>query len=674
MEEAYYIGIDIGGTFTDVIAYESLSKNVRILKIPSTPLSPERAVIDALKSLGIAPENIALITHASTVATNALLTKVGLAKSALITNRGFRDVLEIGRQRRSEIYDLNYKRPPPLIMRKLRFAISGRISADGEEIEPLNFDEMKRLRARLYKEKVDSVAISFINSYRNNSQEFKVKDYLKDVTEYIFTSHEVDPEFREYERTSTTTVNAVLAPLISKYLRNLEGDLISIGIKSPFYMMGSNGGLNTITNASKMPISVIESGPSAGVIASSFISNMLNLKRVITFDMGGTTAKAGILIDGKPDISSEFEAAGRTHSGRSIKGSGYAVRFPFIDLAEVSAGGGSIAWIDEGGSLRVGPLSAGAEPGPAAYNRGGKNPTITDANILLGRIDPEYLLGGNMKIFKELSEIAIKQNIAERMGIDVNSAADGIISVANNMMGKALSIVSIERGRDTRDFIMMAYGGAGPLHACDLANELEIKSIIVPPNPGLFSAFGLLTVDVVRSISKSVVGKTLEEAKELLATLEDETISLLKKEGFVNVNAEKMLDIHYVGQSYEITVQYSDGVDPYELFRKKHYEIYGYDSNDPIEIVNAKVVAKAPVPKIVMKEALSEIKTPDVKWRRVYLGNEFTEVPVLKRESIARDSKGKGPAIIEGYDSTIVVNRGWTWNTDKYLNIVMRRD
>ncbi|MEM3844431.1 MAG: hydantoinase/oxoprolinase family protein [Candidatus Parvarchaeota archaeon] len=674
MSSKYYVGIDIGGTFTDIVIFDSETKDIQILKLPSTPDSPEKAVINAIKSINIDPGKIILITHASTIATNALLTKTGLPRTGLVTNRGLRDIIEIARQRRSEIYNLHFSRPAPLVKRKYRYTISGRMSYDGKEIEPLRLDELNSLMKRINKDRIESLAICLLNSYVNSSHENQVKEYVKKFMDYVFMSSEVDPEFREYERFSTTVVNAVLAPLISNYLRKLHRIFRESGINAPFYVMGSNGGLNTSDFASTKPISVIESGPSAGVMASAFVSQILELKRVITFDMGGTTAKAAIIIDGKPDISTEFEAAGKTHSGRSIKGSGYAVRFPFIDLAEVSAGGGTIAWVDEGGSIRVGPKSAGAFPGPAAYGKGGKEATITDANLVLGRLNPNHLLAGKMRIFKELSEKAIKDNVASKLGIDAISAASGIIKLINNTMAKAISIVSLERGRDPRDFVMMAFGGAGPVHSCDLAEEIGIRDIFIPPNPGLFSAYGLLTVDVMRPFSKSGMGLGLNEIKEKLEALEEEAKVSLSKEGFAEVEVEKYLDMHYVGQSYEIMIPISGDLDPFKLFKTEHSKLYGYNSDDPIEIVNMRVIGKAKVPKIEMKEHKDGGSVHETSRRGVYFNGDFIDTPVYIREEIPPGAEGKGPTIIEGYDSTIVVNPGWRWRADKYLNLNLRRE
>jgi N-methylhydantoinase A len=674
MSVRYYIGIDIGGTFTDVVIFDSMTKDAQIIKLPSTPDLPEKAVLEALKSLNIEYGNIALITHASTIATNALLTKTGLAKAALITNRGFRDVLEIARQRRSEIYNLHFARPEPLVQRRYRYTISGRISFDGKETEPIKVSDIDKLRKKLNQDKIESLAISLLNSYVNPAHEIFVREHLKGFNGHIFLSSDINPEFREYERTSTTVVNAVLAPLVSIYLKSLKDNFQDMGISAPFYMMGSNGGLNTSEYASNVPISVIESGPSAGVIASSFIARIMGLDRVITFDMGGTTAKAGTIIDGKPDISSEFEAAGKTHSGRSIKGSGYTVRFPFIDLAEVSAGGGTIAWVDDGNSLRVGPKSAGASPGPAAYGGGGEEPTVTDANIILGRLNPRYLLGGKMKIFKHLSENAVKEKISRKLGIDVIAAADGIVKLINNAMAKAISIVSIERGRDPRDFVTMAFGGAGPVHACDLAGEIGIKEIVVPPNPGLFSAYGLLTVDIVRPFSRSGIGLTMENLEKQLSALTREADESLRREGFQSIETERFLDMHYSGQSYELTVPLTEGSDPFVFFKNEHKKIYGYFSDDPIEIVNMRVIAKASVPKIQIREYNKNGPLKIESKRQVYFNGRFIDTSVLRRETIPVGAKGTGPTIIEGYDSTVVLNPGWSWTVDKYLNVIIRRN
>ncbi len=668
--QRYLIGTDIGGTFTDVVIFDFVSKSVKVLKVPSNPASPEDAVIEALKESGISMSEVALLNHATTVATNALLTKTGLPKAALITNKGFRDVLEIGRQKRPEIYNLFFRKPEPLVPRRLRFEVKGRILADGKVKEDLDERELKRLRERLLKNRVEAAAISLINSYVNPEHEIKVKESISGCCRYIFASSEVDPEYREYERTSTTVVNAVLAPIVSSYLERFSSKVKGLGYEKSIYIMSSNGGLNTVDYASRMPISVIESGPAAGVLAASFLAKEIGLEKAITFDMGGTTAKASSIINGRPDVAYEFEAAGKTHSGRSIKGSGYPVRFPFIDLAEVSAGGGTIAWVDEAGELRVGPKSAGADPGPAAYGRGGRDPTVTDANIVLGRLNQQYLLGGRMKVYPELAFDALKR-LGEQIGLDPTEAAEGVVRLINSSMAKAISIVSVERGRDPREFALIAFGGAGPLHACDLAEEMGIKEIVVPEHPGLFSAYGLLAVDVVRSYKAPVFDRDL---REVLGKLERTAREELGREGFKDVKISFMVDMRYVGQSYELTVDYEEGSDLKERFREEYKRVYGFYSDDPVEIVSARATAVAEVPKISLKKKqISRGQPVRAFERKAYISGKFVVAPVYLRESLSPGSFGNGPAIIEEYDSTTVVNEGWTWEVDEYSNIIIRR-
>ena len=384
-----YIGIDVGGTFTDLVVFNSNTMDTNVLKVSTTSQEPERAILQSLEEILDNPSKVALINHATTIATNALLTHAGLAKTALITNKGFRDVIEIGRQRRPEVYNLAVVRPPSLVSRKDRFVVGGRILSDGSELEPLNVKEAKALSKKITREKFESVAISFLNSYTNSKHEEKMERILRGDGKFgghISVSSKVDPQYREYERTSTTVVNASLAPIVSSYLRNLKSQLEKKRFNCSLYIMNSDGNVSTSRSTSDHPISAIESGPAAGVLASRFLAKVLSVEKVLTFDMGGTTAKAGTIVNYEPDIAYEFEAAGKTHSGRSVKGSGYPVRFPFIDLAEVSAGGGTIAFVDEGGGLRVGPQSAGAVPGPACYGSGGTLPTVTDANVILGRL------------------------------------------------------------------------------------------------------------------------------------------------------------------------------------------------------------------------------------------------------------------------------------------------
>ncbi|MEM0298076.1 MAG: hydantoinase/oxoprolinase family protein [Thermoplasmata archaeon] len=661
--ERYQIGIDIGGTFTDIVIFDSALNEIKVIKILTTS-NPEEAVIDALKNLKINKDDISIINHATTIATNALLTGSNLPKGALITTYGFRDIVEIGRQRRAEIYNLDFNRPKPLIPRKYRYGVRERILHNGDVYIELNYKDLEKIKKKIKSEKIETLAISLLNSYTNPLHELKVKDYFSDLNISAFISSEVDPQYREFERTSTTVVNAILSPIVTTYLKKLEEGIRLMGFNAPIYVMSSNGGLNTINYASRMPISIIESGPGAGVMSSLYLSKYLGFENIITFDMGGTTAKAGTIVNGKIEISNEFEAAGKTHSGRSIKGSGYVVRYPFIDLAEVSAGGGTIAWVDDEKILHVGPKSAGSIPGPAGYGKGGVDPTVTDANIVLGRI-PEYILGGEMKIFPNLSKESLKK-ISYPLDLDEIRSAKGILALANNTMAKAISIVTIERGRDPRDFTLFAFGGAGPLHSCDLAEEMGIKEIIIPKNPGLFSAFGLLTVDIRRVFISSVIQGNLNQ---IFMNLIEKAKNSLIQENFKDIQFDRFIDVRYLGQSYEITIEYYDGMDINKRFNEEHQRIYGYYSNDPVEIVNARVVATVKIPKAIIKEKIKKEGDIIKSKRRVYFSDEFIDCDTFKRETLNPGMNGLGPTLIEGYDSTVIINPNWKWEIDKFENI-----
>jgi len=672
-----YIGIDVGGTFTDLVVLNAESGDTQVIKIPTTPANPEAAILQALEAYKERAREIASIIHATTIATNALITHRGLAKTALITNEGFRDLLEIGRQRRPEIYNLQTKRPEPLVKRADRFTVRGRTLPDGKELEPLDIASLRRISRKIAKRGFQSVAIAFLNSYVNPSHERQAERILREelFQGHISLSSDVNREHREYERTSTTVVNSSLSSLVSSYLENLKRSLEEKGILASLYVMNSNGGVSNVRHASRYPISIIESGPAAGILASKYLARILSIDRVITFDMGGTTAKAGTIENGEPDTAYEFEAAGKTHSGRSIKGSGYPVRYPFLDLAEVSAGGGTVAWIDEGGALRVGPHSAAADPGPAAYGKGGTEPTITDANIVLGRINPSYLLGGKMRIYGDLAFKAIEEKVAEKLGMDVYRASEGIVKLVNNSMSKAISIVSLERGRDPRDFVLFAFGGAGPLHACELAEEISIDRIVIPEHPGIFSAYGLLTGDMTREFSLPVMSTNLDPEPaftELRKTAE----KTLTEEGFTRFSFEELLGLRYKGQSFEITLRYMRGMDLREAFDERHRKMYGYSSPDPIELVNAKIKAIVPVEKISIQERGSTLPRQRAEEapasRDVLFSGSFVKVPLYRRETLGPGSSGHGPCVIEEYDSTTAVNPKWNWEIDGFGNILLR--
>jgi N-methylhydantoinase A len=657
------LGIDVGGTFTDIIVHDS--GGLSVLKLPTTS-DPSSAVLKGLLRLGTTSRRASLISHATTLATNALLTHTGIARTALVTNDGFRDILEIGRQRRPEIYDLNTQRPPPLVERRDRLTAKCRIGADGTELEPLNLDEVGALAEKVIDGKFESVAICFLNSFLNNVHERQVKDLLlsRGFRGHISISTDVDRAYREYERMSTTVVNAVLSPLMAGYLSSLRASLGRSGIRAPVYVMGSDGGASTIAFASSRPASIIESGPAAGVIASKKLAGKLSLDRVLTFDMGGTTAKAGTVIDGEPDIVGEFEAAGRTHSGRSIKGSGYPVRGQLIDLAEVSAGGGTVAWADEAGELKAGPRSAGSDPGPACYGRGGREPTVTDASVLLGRLNPEALLGGEMKINRELAARSVSR-LASMLDQTPGECAKGILRLVNDSMARAISLVSLERGRDPRDFTLVAFGGAGPMHACDLAEEMGITDVVVPIHAGLFSAYGLLVGELTRSFSAPVAHPGID-LQGAFRRLEGNARRDMHSEGFDTIRVSRFVEARYLGQSHELQLPYLNEASLRGSFDKKHKELYGYSTRDLVEVVSIKVTVTEPRPAQLMLKADRAHPRAHPREREAWIGGRSRGVRVFAGESLRRGSHGAGPCIIEEYDSTLVVNPSWRWRAEEY--------
>src|SRR2546425_2416217 len=567
-----FVGTDVGGTFTDIVIFDEESrKSPEVLKVPTNPKHPESAILEALEDYQNGTKRFALISHATTVATNRLPTKSGLAETALITNEGFRDVLEIGRQRRPEIYNLYTKRPDQLVNRKNRFTVKGRRLVNGSSLTQLAENDLLTISRAIIERAIESVAISFLNSYINPADEIKAEKVLRrsGFKGHIDLSSRIDHQYREYERTSTTVVNASLAPSISRYLQRLKTELEQNGIGSPVYVMNSDGTASTTAQAAKHPISIIESGPAAGVLSSRNLANLLSITKAITFDMGGTTAKAGAIVNGKADFAYEFEAAGRTYHGRSIKGSGYPVRQPFIDLAEVSAGGGTIAHLDETGSLKVGPESAGADPGPAAYGKGGKRATVTDANIIAGRINASQLLGGHLKLHDDLALRSISE-LSRRLAESTNEVAENILRMVNNNMSRALRLVSVERGRDPREYTLIAFGGAGPLHACDLAGELGIRRIVIPVHPGLFSAFGLLTSEISRTFVLPILRPATVSIEQSFERLRAQARKSLQQESFRSYQTIEQVDLRYQGQSYEITVPYRKKANLARLFGREH--------------------------------------------------------------------------------------------------------
>ena len=455
----------------------------------------------------------------------------------------------------------------------------------------------------------------------------------------------------------------MLSPLMAGYLSSLSSSLLGAGIRAPLFVMNSDGGASTAAFASSRPVSVIESGPAAGVVASKLLAKTLSLDPVLTFDMGGTTAKASVVIGYEPEIIDEFEAAGKTHSGRSIKGSGYPVRGEFIDLAEVSAGGGTIAWADEAGELKVGPGSAGSDPGPACYGAGGADPTVTDANVVLGRLNPEVLLGGAMKIRRDLALRSLR-GLSRRLRITPLEAAKGIVRLVNNGMARAMSLVTVERGRDPREFVMVAFGGAGPVHACDLAEEMGISEIVVPLHAGLFSAYGLVAGELTRTFASPVMELEPRLARRFRA-LEVEAAKSLLAEGFPRFRFARYFEGRYLGQSHELLLPFRSDADSRSTFDARHRALYGYSLPDRMEVVRIKVKASVPRP---VQRGGGPPGAPGggAAERQAWISGTRRNVRVYAREGLPSGRGGQGPCIIEDYDSTVVVNHSWSWKTGDY--------
>ncbi len=697
-EHALRVGIDVGGTFTDLVANESWSGRIVTRKVGSTPREPHRAVMDALTALLAEYEPrpaIELLAHSTTIATNALLGQLGLElpRVALVTTAGFRDAIEIGRQNRSEVYNLFVERPRPLVAREDRLTVRERVDYLGNVLVPLEEDSIARVCDELRVRGVAAVAICLLHSYVNDAHERRLAEAIAAALPgaRVARSSEIDPQYREYERFSTTVVNAALAPIVEEYLERLVAELRASDIDASLYVMRSDGGMAAAKQILARPASIIESGPASGAIAASALGRRIGAQSLLSFDMGGTTAKAGTISNGVVQVAHEFEAAGRTHSGRALKGSGYPVRFPFVDLAEVSAGGGTIAWIDDAGSLRAGPLSAGADPGPACYGKSDRA-TVTDANVVLGRLNQQHLLGGDFPIDASRARRSI-ETLARRLDRSVEETAAGIVTLVDDAMAKVLRIVTVERGLDPRDFALIAFGGGGPLHACALAGELGIERVIVPAHPGLFSAHGLLDADLqvndVRPVLRDSHDIDLDEMELAFAASEARARAQLIEQGAAqeSIGLRREFDARYRGQSFELTIAHDAAHDRIaRRFHDAHRTRYGYDvADEVVELVNARLTAYGRIsndrhtavspfdsaqgdtaPRVTLsapRVTLSGVEgRQGADRRRVWIDGSFAEVPVLTRAALVKQIDG--PAILEEYDSTTFVAPGWSASVD----------
>jgi N-methylhydantoinase A len=688
------IGVDTGGTFTDCVVFDGTE--TKILKVFSTPQDAARGILDGIRQLrggkredrAAKAESLDLI-HGTTVGTNSLLERRG-ARVALVTTAGFEDLIEIGRQNRPSLYDLNVQREPPLVPRTLRWGVSERTVAGGDILKRPSAAELRRLRNTLQDSGLDSIALCLLFSFANPSNERAVQRALRGLKIPISVSHEILPEFREYERLSTVVINAYLAPLMGAYLARLERGVRerTPRARGSVYVMQSSGGITTAGRAAREPVRTILSGPAGGVVAAAWLTEQIGIERAISFDMGGTSTDV-CLLDGRPHTTHETTLAG------------LPVAVPVLDVHSVGAGGGSLARLDAGGALRVGPESSGAVPGPACYGRGGARPTVTDAHLVLGRLDRDYFLGGTVPLETEAAERSFEEFLSRQSASARKQAtalktpfelARGIVAVSNATMERALRVISVERGHDPRDFTLVSFGGAGGLHAADLARALGLKGVVVPRHPGAFSALGILLSDVVKDVSQSVLLRVpgsgepprrgdswqvfrrfLRDVERRFGKLERAARQELRRERLAgsSVHAEHWLDARYRGQAYEISIPFSPAF--VQRFHAEHEKAYGYShAGRPMEIVNLRVRLIVPSPKPPARgrrRKSAGARDAIVKMKSVWFDGKFRSTPLYDRERLSAGARIAGPAIVVEYSSTTVVPPDFVCRVDEFLNL-----
>jgi N-methylhydantoinase A len=670
------IGIDIGGTFTDVVLRRDDGPTF-VAKVASTTLEPERAVVEgvaaALRLADLAPAAVRLMLHGTTVGSNTILERKG-ARTGLLTTQGFRDVLEIGRVRTPDLFDVAWDKPPPLARRRDRAEVEERMAADGEPLRAPDLAAAVATARALVADGIGALAICFINSYRNPAHEeavaAAVRAALPDLP--VSASCEILPQIKEYERTSTTVVNAHILPVMKRYLERLEGGLAGLGIAAPLLVVDSNGGAARAEEAARRPVFFIGSGPAAGVVGAARAGAERGLADLIAFDMGGTTAKASLIAEGAIGRTNEYEfRAGISTPSRFIKAGGYMLKVPAIDVAEVGAGAGSIARVDAAGLLTVGPDSAGGDPGPACYRRGGQRATVTDANVVLGFLNPVALAGGTLPVDVAAARSAIERDVAGPLGLRVEAAAAGIRSVANAAMVRALRTVTVERGRDPRDFRLIAFGGSGPVHACDLASMLEIRHVVVPAMAGVFTAVGMLSSRVERHFVEAFPGPAARlasaEATAAIRRLSDAARRALAAEGYAGDRLEIRVeaDLQLETQDNEIAVALADPVDleaALARFRTEYHRLFQYHAGDDIEVTALRVTASGIHPSDGGSRTIVTAGTVAAGSTRPVLFDRFApavETPVVDAATLPGRTVA-GPLIVESYDGTAVVPPAWS--------------
>jgi N-methylhydantoinase A len=675
----YRLSTDVGGTFTDGVLLNESTGQIRLSKVLSTPANPAIGTIECIEKFGVSLDEVSFIAHGTTVVINALIEGKG-ARTALITTEGFRDILEIGRSNRLEMYDALYKKPAPLVPRYLRFGVKERMSASGEVLVPLDEKGLDRIIEEMNRHQVEAVAVCLLNAYANPRHEEEIGRLLQErypeVT--ITLSHLITRRYYEYERTSTTVQNAYVMPVVRNYLRSIEEELTNRSYRHILQIMQSNGGVMTSSVARDIPIAMVESGPAAGAIGAAQLAGLIGHQNVIAYDMGGTTAKTAIIRGGMPETTDTYAVEERP------------ILLPVADLREIGAGGGSIAWIDEAGALHVGPQSAGADPGPACYNRGGTEPTVTDANLYLGLLNPEYFLGGEMRIDPEPAQDAIGK-IAGYYGISVDEAALGIIRIVNTNMAALLQSVTVKRGYDPREFALVAFGGAGPIHAAAISQELSIPTIIVPMNSGVFSAWGMLMADLRHDFALTYI-ENIEEAQvdrinAVFKELESRLSVIFQQENVAeeDIVVKYEMDLRYLGQEHSLSVAVPDNFTEADkaiagkAFDALHYSVYGHNApNEPKVMVSLKAIGigqvKKPHLQAISKGGPEPIVNAQTGARQVYRGNgQYEKFRIFRRERLLADNVIHGPAIVEEVTATTIIESDRICTVDQYGNLVITR-
>src|SRR6266568_577269 len=686
------IGVDIGGTFTDLVVFDDATGSFAVGKTLTTPRDPSQAVetlvLESLEREGVAIGSVQQLIHGTTLVTNAIIERTG-SHTALLATLGFRDSLEIGRENRYELYDLMLEMPQPLVPRYLRFGVPQRTLADGTTLQELDAAFVERLARELFANGIEAVAIAFLNSFANPTAEQEARAIIQRVAPgmRVSISSEVVPEIREFERTSTTVTNVYVQDRVEKYLRKLQARLDRIGFRGSLFLIISSGGIVTVDTAMRFPVRLLESGPAGGALAAANHGAACGYDDLLSFDMGGTTAKFCIIDRGQPLIAREFEVDRRY---RLKKGSGLPIKLPVIEMIEIGAGGGSITRIDPMGLLKVGPDSAGAEPGPVCYGLGGIEPTVTDADLVLGYLDPDYFLGGKLRIDLEAAKLAIKERIADPSGLSLEEAAWGIHQIVNESMANAARVHTLERGKDPHRFPVFAFGGAGPVHGFRIAKALSSPVFIVPFGAGVMSAVGFLTAplafDFVRSWPSRIDSLNWQEANTLLSEMETQGQTLLEKSSILpeHISHRRVADMRYVGQGHEIQVPLPTGLLSSESIPsiiKSFEEIYRrlyerLSQSVPVEIINWRVTSSGPAPQVRLQVVGNELKVAQTARkgsRKAYfpeLGGYHT-VSVYDRYALQPGTSFAGPAIVEERESTVVVGPDCRFRIDEQRNLIV---